>query len=181
MALAQAFEKLLAYVGARIQSFSSDPKRVDLAGAVVAGIALPTAVFGLLRISVLGRINPPSFSKITTATLLSLSCYLLASLLIIWLKNLRRVLPSWVFVAVVGSAILVVAGGVWMRPAVLRLSLAEIVSDKLPDALGTIIGLSIFTLPFTAVVYYIGSILRALGRWHNGEGRRVSITEEGRG
>jgi hypothetical protein len=181
MALAQGFEKLLASIGARIQAFSGESKRVDLACATVAGIALPAAVFGLLRISVLGRINPPGFTKIATAILLSLSCYLVASLLIIWLKSLRRIVPSWVFIAVMGSAILVVVGGLWMRPAILRLSLAEIASDKLPDALGTIVGLSTFTLPLTAVVYYAGSIVRAIGRWHNGDGRRVSILGGGRG
>jgi hypothetical protein len=181
MSLAEQFEKLLAYIGARILSFSSDRKRVDLACAVVAGIALPAAFFGLLRISIFGRINPPSFAKIATATLLCLSCYLVASLLVVWLKSLRRVMPSWVWIAVLGSAILVITGGIWMRPAILRLSLAEIVSDKLPDALGTTFGLSVFTLPFTAVVYYADSIVRAVGRWHTGDGRRVSIIEEGRG
>jgi hypothetical protein len=181
MALAERFVKLLAFIGAWIESFSNASKRKDLACAVFAGVALPTAYFGLLRISVFGRINPPSFTKIATALLLSLSCYLAASLLAIRLKSLRRVVPSWMFIAVMGSAVLVVVGGVWMRPAILRLSLAEVISDKLLDALGTIIGLSIFTLPFTAVVYYAGSIVRAIGRWHDGEGGRVSILGEGRG
>ena len=168
MALAEKLEKLLAYFGAGILSFSNDQKRVDLACAVVAGIALPATFFGLLRISIFGRINPPSFAKIATATLLSLSCYLVASLFVMWLRSLRRVVASWLWIAVMGSAILVVAGGIWMRPAILRLSLAAIVSDKLPDALGTIIGLSFFTFPFTAVVYYADSIVRAVGRWRNG-------------
>lgn len=180
MASAQEFERLLAYVGARIQTFSGEPMRVALACAAVAGIALPAVFFGLLRISAFGRINPPNFIKVVTATLLCLSCYLAASLLVIWLKSLGRAVPSWVLIAVTGSVILVVVGGIWMRPAILRLPLAEIASDKLPDALGTMVGLSVFTLPFTAVVYYAGSIVRAIGRWHNGDGRRVSILGGGR-
>jgi len=61
-------------------------------------------------------------------------------------------------IAFLGSTVLVISGGIWSRPEILQFPLSEL-SEKLRDALGVIIGVSIFTLPFTAVVHYADTIV----------------------
>jgi hypothetical protein len=180
MSVISGFEKLLAQICESIQSFSSDRTRVDLACAVVAGVSLPAAFFGFLRISVLARINPPSLTRIATTILFCVACYLTAALLVIWVKSLRRIVPSWMLIAILGSTVLVISGGIWSRPEILQFPLSEL-SEKLRDAVGVIIGVSIFTLPFTAAVHYSDAIVRTIGKWHNGEDNSLSIMGKKRG
>ncbi len=104
------------------------------------------------------------------------SCYLAAALLLILVRAHRTSALSWFFVVVVGSFILAIFADVWRNPEIWQLSAYDHIFIHLRDALERAVWLSLFTLPFAALVKYSGSIVRAVGRWHNGRDYSLSIS-----
>jgi hypothetical protein len=92
-----------------------------------------------------------------------------------WVGALRRMLPSWILIAVFGSTTFVmirllpaIVNG-WSGPTVTEPSLAGYITTEISAARSVIILLSIITLPITALVYYADSIIRGAKRWHDSE------------
>lgn len=80
-------------------------------------------------------------------------------------------------IALLGALLVVVSAGAWRfytnavssnaTPTTL-VKIVDFIRDKARDGLGVFVVLSLFTLPITASVYYAGSIVTAVRRWHNG-------------
>jgi hypothetical protein len=129
--------------------------------AIAAGLCIPFAWFGIRRVSVMRWINPPSWRYILIFTLVCLVSYLTAGLIVVGVKWFRRASFSWLLVATFGSMILatvykfklyhVGGGSISSEMSVVRVN----------DALESALWLSMFTLPFSAAVYYTA---RAMSR-----------------
>lgn len=113
-----------------------------------------------------------------TVALICVSCYMAVALLIILAKAHRKLAHDWLVVVVVGSFILVIFAGVWRKPEIWRLPAYDLISVHLIDALEKTHWLSLFTLPFAALVKYSGSMVRAVSRWHNGRHYPLSILDQ---
>jgi glucan phosphoethanolaminetransferase (alkaline phosphatase superfamily) len=175
MSVTDRIESMLGALGDTIEKFSDDRMRVIVGCSLAAGLSIPVAWFGFLRISVMWRINTPSWAFILTFALVCVSCYMAAALLLILAKAHRKFALSWLFVVALGSFILAVFADVWGNPEIWRLSTYDLISVPLRDALERTVWLSLFTLPFAALVKYSGGIVRAVKRWHSGRDYALSI------
>lgn len=174
MSLIDRIEPLLGDLAEQVEKFSGDRLRIIIACALAAGLSIPVALFGLLRISVLWRINTPSWAFILTFTLACVTCYMTSALLLIWAKQHRKNAFGWVWMIILGSFILAVFNNVWATD-ISRHSVYDLVFAYLHGALERTAGLSLFTLPFAALVNYSGSIVRAVRLWHNGREYSLSL------
>jgi hypothetical protein len=130
-----------------------------LACAVVLGLSIPTAYFGLLRISVLWPINTPSWNHILTYTVVSLLSYLSVGLLLSANKVTRNSRYCWVFLSAAGSCVLAIIYTFYRLPPS-ELTLSEWLLIHLREALGTTFWLTLFTLPISALFYHAASLVR---------------------
>ena len=176
MSVIDRIESMLGALGEKIEKFTDDRLSVIIGCSLAAGLSIPIAWFGFLRISVMWRINTPSWAFMITFALACVSCYMAAALLLILAKAHRKVALSWVLVVVLGSFILAIFADVWRNPELWRLSAYDLISVHLRDALERTVWLGLFTLPFAAVVKYSGSIVRAVKRWHTGHDYSLSIS-----
>lgn len=162
-----------------LRSFSRNSTRVDMVSAAAAGVGLSATCLILLKASTLGRVNPLDFNDVASLVLITVMPYLVAGLVIhwLWIKRLRRMLPSWIMIALLGSLFIVLSAGAlsfytkavaWSDPTTMYEALDAFIADKAKDGLGVFVALSLFTLPITAAVYYAGGIVRTVRRWHNG-------------
>lgn len=124
-----------------------------LACAIVAGLSIPVAWFGLLRLSVMWPINTPNWRFIMAWTLICLGSYLIAGLLIIAIRKLRTFACNWLLLAICGAFFLAIVY-TFKRLPISQLSFNDLVLIHFRDALGTTFWLSLFTLPISALVYY---------------------------
>lgn len=175
MSVIDRVETMLGALGEKIEDFSNERVRVIVGCSLAAGLSIPIAWFGFLRISVMWRINTPSRAYMLTFALACVSCYMAAALLLILVKAHRKFALSWLLVVVSGSFILAVFADVWRNPELWQLSAYELISVHLRDALERTVWLSLFTLPFAAIVKYSGSVVRGVRRWHNGRDYALSI------
>jgi len=162
-----------------LEWFSRSSARVDMTAAAAAGAGLCMTGLVLLKASMLDRVDPLDSSGIATLVLLTTMPCLVAGLIIhwLWIKPLRRTIPSWVMIALLGSLLVVISAGA-LRFYTNALAsngttaafgtVGDFIRDKAKDGLGVFVVLSLFTLPITAVVYYAGSIVRGVRRWYYG-------------
>lgn len=128
--------------------------------AIVVGLSIPVAWISMRRVSVMRWINPPSWRYIWTFTLVCLVSYLIAGLIVVGIRFLRRASYCWLFVAIVGSLVLAVVYKFKLYSGADSIS-AEMFIARGSDALESALWLSIFTLPISAAAYYVA---RAAGR-----------------
>ena len=176
MPIVDRIESMLGALGEKVENFSSSRMSVIVGCALAAGLSIPVAWFGILRISVMWRINTPSWAYILEFALICVTCYLAAALLLIGAKFHTKAVLGWILVAVLGSFILASFSDVWRNSEIWHRSVYDLIFVHLRDALERTIWLSIFTLPFAAVVNYSGSLVRAVRRWHQGQEYSLSIS-----
>jgi branched-subunit amino acid ABC-type transport system permease component len=164
--------------------------RIDLTSAVAAGAGLSLMGVVLLNVSYLRTVNPQHFSDVAKLVAIATIPYLIAGLIVrwLWVKPLRRILPSWLMIACLGSLLIVISAGAlsfYMKtvassaPASTLQTLSDFTRDKVKDGLATFVALTLLTLPITATVYYSGSIVRAVRRWQKGpEPPSILVTHE---
>jgi len=143
-----------------------EPVRI-LACAFFLGLSIPAAHFGFLRISVMWRINTPTWNYIANYTLVCLSCFLGAGLLLCATKVITKSERVWVLLSVLGSFVVALVY-TFRRLPLSQLTLSELLLVHFRDALGTMFWLTLFTLPVAAFIYYSlsfleGRIQQALG------------------
>lgn len=97
-----------------IEWLDSNGVRVDVASAVAAGAGVSVMGLVLLHSTFLRRLNPMDFIDVAKLVLRATIPYLISAPIIhwLWIKPLRRVLPSWVMIACLGSLLIVVSAGV---------------------------------------------------------------------
>lgn len=154
-----------------IERFSENRIRVDLWSAIAAGLC--AGICTSLEDALDHSVNPSLYAK---ALILSTAAYLTVA----WLLHLslfqsvRRVVPSWLIIAFLGSALFVVmdlAPAVikgWTRPHRIEQSLVKYLSNELYAAGVVIVFFTLITMPITALVYYAADIVRAARTWHDG-------------
>ena len=168
-------ESLFSFLAEKIEKFANDRLRVVIGCAIVVGLSIPVAWFGLLRISVLWEINTPSWAYMLKTALICVSCYMAVALLLILTKAYRKLAHAWLVVVFMGSFFLILF---WSRPEIWRLPAYDLVTVHLIDVLEKTHWLTLFTLPFAALVKYSGSIVRAVSRWHNDRDYSLSILDQ---
>lgn len=131
-----------------------------LASAFVVGLSIPIGWFGILRLSVLWPINTPSWRFIANWTLICLVSYLVAGLLVIAIRTTRTFFLSWLVLSISGSFLLAII--YTFRPLLIsQLGVTDLLLlVHFRDALGTTLGLSVFTTPVSALAYYSISFFR---------------------
>jgi hypothetical protein len=142
-------------------------KRVDLEVAVAAGLSV---VFPLYKILTLpdscGSTNPLTLGE-AVALLFVLASYLSVPLLFGLLRGQRVARFMWLWTPVLGS----------LLSAVILCCLGSRSIDwGLERAAKVWLVLCVWTLPFAAVVYYSGRIIRGIRRWHVGPKENLSIS-----
>ena len=163
-----------------LEWFSSNRARVDLTSAAAAGACLCITGLVLLKASMLDRVDPLNFSGISRVVLMTTLPYLVAGLIInrLWITRLRRTIPSWVMIALLGSLLVVVSAGAltfYTKSLASNATttaftiLADFIRDKVKDGLGVFVALSLFTLPITAAVYYAGRIVGGVRHWYGAD------------
>ena len=175
MSFIDRIESMLGALGKKIENFSNDRTRVTIGCSLAAGLSIPVAWFGFLRISVMWRINTPSWTFMLTFALVCISCYMAVGLLSLLAKAHRTIASDWILVVVLGSLILAIFD-VWSSPELRRYFAYDLIFVYLRDTLERTVWLSLFTTPFAAAVKYSGSIVRGLKRWHNGQDYSLSIS-----
>ena len=168
---------MLSTLTKKIENFSNDRLRVVIGCALAAGLSIPVAWFSVLEILRFSW-DAPSWAYILKSTLICISCYLAVALLLILAKAHRKLAHDWFVVVVMGSFILVIIEDVWPNPEIWRLPVYDLISVHLLDALEKTHWVSLFTLPFAALVKHSGSIVRALNRWHNGPDYSLIILDQ---
>ncbi len=158
------------------------PLQVDLACALAAGLTA-----GLLTslINVLGE-HRASLGRHVSFALTAITVYMAVALALhkVWTGTLRRIVPTWALIAVVGSVLYVVIDltpGVikgWYDPYRMEASLIKYLSTELSAARSVMVVLTVITLPVTATLYYAGEIISAVKDWHEGSGARTSVISE---
>jgi cytochrome bd-type quinol oxidase subunit 2 len=162
-----------------IEWLQGNHARLDLASAFVAGAGLSLMGVVLLNVSYLRTVNPQHITDVAKLVLIATIPYLVAALVIqwLWVKRLRRILPSWLMIAGLGSLLIIVSAGALSffvkavpssASADILQTLSDFTRDKLMDGFATFVALTLLTLPLTATVYYSGSIIKAVRRWQNG-------------
>jgi|GEM_PF-7092496 len=130
-----------------------------LACAIVTGIAIPTAWFGFLRLSVMWPINTPSWRFITSWTLICVGSYLSVGLIFIAIRAVRTFGFNWALLSVCGGLVLAIIY-TFKRLPISQLNFNDLLLIHFRDALGTAFWLSLITLPISALVYYSTSFFQ---------------------
>jgi peptidoglycan biosynthesis protein MviN/MurJ (putative lipid II flippase) len=141
-------------------------KRVDLEVAVAAGLCV---VFPLYKIFTLPEIcDSPKLTQSEAVTLLVvLASYLSVPLLFGLLRGQRVARFVWLWTAVLGS----------LLSAIALYCLGSRSIDWGLELFAKVwLALCVWTLPFAAVVYYSGMIIRGIRRWHEGPKEDLSIS-----
>lgn len=162
-----------------IEWLSRNRLHVDMTSAAAAGGGLSVTGIVLLKASMLDRAHPVEFSALASLALMVALPFLVAGVIIhwLWIKPLRRIVPSWVMIALLGSLLVVISAGAFRfytkaiasnaTPMTFE-TIGDFIRDNAKDGLGVFVVLSIFTLPITAAVYYAEGIRRVVRRWYNG-------------
>lgn len=174
-------ERLLAWVGDRVEEFAQDGMRVDLVSALAASLCVSGLVW---VISVSSGDELPLVLNIKT-TLVTVASYLVAALLLqkFWTGLLRRFIPNWIMVAALGALLFLIAEVIpikisfWSNSEtrMMSLNMSQFIEEELKGARLFYIFLCGITLPVTATVYYAGSIVKAIRCWHNNTEKPPSI------
>lgn len=154
-----------------VEKLSANRARIDLAGAVAAGLCAGAET--ALVHSLYHELTVVAYAR---WTFLAIAAYLTVASLSHRFSpvRLKRFVPVWLLTAVFGS-VLFVAGNLipgaikgWYDPDALERSLAEYISTELGAAWSVILLLSLITLPVTAIFHHAGQIIRGLKAWHEG-------------
>jgi hypothetical protein len=139
-------------------------KRVDIEVAIAAGLAV---VFPLYKILTLPEIceSPNLTRREATALLAALASYLSVPLLFGILRGQRDARFVWLWTPVLGS--LLCAATLYCLVVLKDWGLAQFAMVWL--------ALCVWTLPFSAIVYYSRMIIRGIRRWHEGPKENLSI------
>src|SRR5688572_2899793 len=156
ISLVDLFESMLGALEEKIENFSRDRAGVIIGCSLTAGLSIPVAWYGLLRISVLWRINTPSWKGMLSDALVSVSCYMAAGVLLILARVHKKLTFDWFLVVVLGSLIFSIFE-VGRHLDVWGLSAYVLIFVYLREALEMTVWLSLFTLPIAAAVKYSGS------------------------
>ena len=101
------------------------------------------------------------------SVLLSVASYTAVALFIRWRWRglLKRIVPVWVAIAILGTALLISLVGVyvginsWRSPQRVERSLGEFIAVQVNDFLSLFIVVCVLTLPVTAMVYYARNMI----------------------
>ena len=154
-----------------IEKLSMNRSRVDLRGAIAAGICAGAAT--ALGNALYHELNLMAYAR---WIFLAVAAYFTVASLSqrFWPNQLKRIVPVWLLTAFCGS-ILFVTGNLipgvikgWYDPYRLERSLAEYISTELDAAKSVIILLSLITIPITATFHHAGHIIRSVKAWHEG-------------
>ena len=139
-------------------------KRVDIEVAFAAGLAV---VFPLYKILTLPEIceSPDLIHREAAALLAALASYMSVPLLFGLLRGQRGARFVWLWTPVLGS--LLCAATLYCLVVLKDWGLAQFAMVWL--------ALCVWTLPFSAIVYYSGMIIRGIRRWHEGPKENLSI------
>ncbi len=142
-----------------------------LACAAVLGLSIPSAHFGLLRISVLWPLNTPTWNRILTYTVVCIVSYLSAALILSAHKMTRKSRFCRVFLSILGSAALALVYTFYRLP-LSEFTRSELLLIHLRDALATAFWLTLFTLPISALFYFAVSLRQSAAQ----PNRRLELT-----
>ena len=173
-------EHLLAFFGRQVDAFSQKETYVDLIGAFAAGLAVGASVF-----LVDGADGDRDWQRCANATLVAVLSYLSVILLLqrFWSGTLKRLLPHWLMVSVLGSFLFITIVAITSMNMTFelwnyyqtRMPLSEFIAQELEMLRSVFLVFVFLTLPITAVIHYAGAIVRFVARWHNGSEQVLSI------
>jgi hypothetical protein len=141
-------------------------KRVDLEVAVAAGLVVAFPLYKILTLpDFCGSPNHLTPGG-AVALLFAIASYLVSPFLLGLFAGRRAVRFIWLWIPVLGSLLI----------ATVLYSLGVRSADwGLGQSAKAWLGLSLWTIPFAAVVYYSGVLVRAARRWYEGPKENLSI------
>jgi peptidoglycan biosynthesis protein MviN/MurJ (putative lipid II flippase) len=140
-------------------------KRVDLAVAATAGLAVVLPLYQIFTVPEICE-SPELTLGEATALSAALASYLSVPLLPGPLRGQRAARFAWLWTPVMGSMLTAIA-----------LYCLVVFKDWGPAQFALVwLALSVWTLPFAAVVYYTGTIVRGMRRRHEEPKEGLSIS-----
>jgi hypothetical protein len=136
--------------------------------AIAAALTLNLPLYWIFtRRDSLGRPNPLTLGEVGTL-LLVLGCYLAVPYVVGSFRKQRviRAIPIWLWVSFLGAALIVFADD--------ALGITYGIRGGESFTTGWL-GLSLFTLPSTSLVYYSRAIIGLVKKWHTGQRNYPSI------
>lgn len=165
-------EPVLDFIGKQIERFSVHRLYVNLACAFAAALCASLLFYVVSTAS--DPFDPYRFFKYS---LIAFSSYTAVALFLhrFWTGPLNRILPLWILIVVVGSLLNEIVGSIeWLPRAMSNPQFRAIYptfNDFIWDEIGMIrsvfLAHSLIALPVTGIIYYAGTIVRALRAWHN--------------
>ena len=155
----------------KLEEFTFDSQRVEIASAVAAGLGLS----GLAcLISVVDHDSVFDFRRCIGFMVFAVGSYLTVALLLCrwWKGQLKHAIPIWILIALLGTMFLVgvisIDRGIVFWRSSQRTVLGEFINGQWEDIKFLfVLGCGI-TLPITATVHYAPNIIRAFVRWRKG-------------
>lgn len=145
--------------------------------ALILGLSIPAAKFVFLRISVMSRINPPTWYYIATFTLVCLGSFLGAGLCLCAFNRVVKWRRASLLVSALGSFVLAVAYTFETLP-ISKLTWWDLFANHFRDSLGTALWLTVVTLPIAALIDYSWSLLEQnLQRNHRTRAADITMLE----
>lgn len=159
-------DNLFVRLADSIDVFYQSSLRVDLAEALIPGLLIASVLAFINGESMRGMQWQPSVRLFFS----TLGCYLLAALLLhyFWKGQLRRLLPTWVLIPVLGA---ILSLGVYMLPGIIAgwdspnradVTLDVYLSRAIRAWRFIVILFSLITIPIAALIHYSNHIIRGL-------------------
>lgn len=141
-----------------VTKLSKDTLIADLASAIAASLC-PTLFTSFISFQ---NQNKADFFAYARYFFLAITAYSVVALLLgwLWTKRLRRIIPSWIIIAFLGSILFVLVRLLpsvikgWNDPYNMESSLLKYLLTELDSARSVVIVLSILTLPISGIIHY---------------------------
>lgn len=163
----------------RVEKFLGNEIYADLAGAISSGLCTGTLVWMIASMSD----SKPSLRMWAQSIIFAVASYTASTVLLqkFWTGQLRRMIPSWMLTAALGTALLIgviivpKAIAAWGSPQRVEATLSEFISVRLEDARSVFIVFGFVALLIMAIFHYAGLLIKAVRKWHYGEEEPLSI------
>ncbi|MFY9621584.1 MAG: hypothetical protein WAM70_13790 [Pyrinomonadaceae bacterium] len=151
----------------RISLFKVAP--IDVVAALMAGLAAGTSMC-LLNL----MYHPPAILRYSRFILYGIVLYCLPLLIARVSRHAGFAVPSWFFVAVLGSTLFAIAillpsaMQAWNDPLRLEHTLSSFVFNELSAGISLVFVLVALTVPIAALIYHSKELKEGLQKWHEG-------------
>ena len=155
-----------------VEKLQSGETYADLAGALSTGLCTGTLVSMITSMSDSRLSLMMWVQSVTTAV----ACYTVCNILLHkwWTGHLRRMIPTWLLTAALGTFLFICitvvpdAIAAWGSPQRVEATLSEFILVRLEDARSVLMAFGFIALLIMATFHYGSTLAMAIRKWHYG-------------